>query len=125
MNTTSHHAILAQNAGWGLGTSILVLLFGSFGIFLVISYIVHWVQVTKLIMVNRRAREEESLERQPSRSVTVSIRALETQTTTCMDMGTICRMNMGLGLIRSGFSELVKTHSKLANVEMRICCKMF
>ena len=96
MNTTSHHAILAQNAEWGLGTSILVLLFGSFGIFLVISYIVHWVQVTKLIMVNRRAREEECLERQPSRSVMVSIRALERQTTTFMDMGDDRRDEYGI-----------------------------
>ena len=73
--------------GWGLGTSILVLCLGSLGAFLLVSYVVHWGQVTRLIIQNRKDRVEERIQRQHSRSAMVSIRALERQTTTFMDMG--------------------------------------
>ena len=93
MNKTGEHQAVYLEPpsfifpGWGLGTSILVLCLGSLGTFLLVSYIVHWVQVTRLIIRNRRARVEEKIQRQHSRSAMVSIRALERQTTTFMDMG--------------------------------------
>ena len=74
--------------GLGLGATILTVLFGSFGVFLIVSYCVHWLQVTRLVMRNRKIKRlEENIQRQQSKSAMVSIRGLERQTTTFMDMG--------------------------------------
>ena len=84
------------NQGPGLGTYILVMVLGSFGALLVISYLVHWIQVTKLVLRNQRQRLEESLPRQTSKTAMVSIRGLERQTTTFMDMGDDAKDEYGI-----------------------------
>ena len=94
LNTTSLHG--EPRTGLGLGTSILGVLLGSLVVLLVVSYIVHWVQVTRTITRNRKARQEEKLERQQSKSMMVSIRALERQTTTFMDIGDDARDEYGI-----------------------------
>ena len=79
-----------------LGTYILVMVLGSFGALLVISYLVHWVQVTKLVLRNRRQRMEETLARQTSKTAMMSIRGLERQTTTFMDIGDDAKDEYGI-----------------------------
>ena len=88
MNSTTPPLVPGPTPVPGLGTSILAVLLGCLAALLVVSYTVHWVQVTRLISRNRRERQErKEIERQHSKSMMVSIRALERQTTTFMDLG--------------------------------------
>ena len=88
MNSTIPPLAQGHTPGPGLGTSILAVLFGCLAALLVVSYTVHWVQVTRLISRNRRDKQErKEMERQQSKSMMLSIRALERQTTTFMDLG--------------------------------------
>merc|ERR1712106_1162614 len=71
-------------ADWSFGTQLLVGCSGTMGVLLVVSYLVHWMQVTNKIKMNKLGRE--MAERQQSKVSTVlSIRALERQTTNYID----------------------------------------
>ena len=85
---------------WNLNT-ILVICFGPLGVVLLVSYIVLWYQVVQKIQENKQLREKELLEKQHSKaSALLSIRALERQTGTFMDMAEDSHDEYGIELIK-------------------------
>ena len=66
-----------EDTRWSLNT-ILIISLGPLGVVLLVSYIVHWYQVSQKILNNNKLRE---MERQhPKASAMLSIRALERET---------------------------------------------
>ena len=69
-----------EDTRWSLNT-ILIISLGPLGVVLLVSYIVHWYQVSQKILNNKKLREMGEVERQhPKASAMLSIRALERET---------------------------------------------
>jgi len=73
-------------SGWGYGTQLLVGCAGSMGVLLVVSYVIHWMQVVVKIKQDKVARKKE-LEGKPhvKASAMLSILLLERQTRSYTD----------------------------------------
>eukprot|EP00090_Calanus_glacialis_P027335 TRINITY_DN43054_c0_g1_i1.p1 TRINITY_DN43054_c0_g1~~TRINITY_DN43054_c0_g1_i1.p1 ORF type:complete len:138 (+),score=44.38 TRINITY_DN43054_c0_g1_i1:238-651(+) len=70
----------SEDTQWSLNT-ILIISLGPLGVVLLVSYIVHWYQVSQKILNNKKLREMGEVERQhPKASAMLSIRALERET---------------------------------------------
>jgi hypothetical protein len=70
----------SEDSRWSLNT-ILIISLGPLGVVLLVSYIIHWYQVSQKILNNKKLREMGELERQhPKASAMLSIRALERET---------------------------------------------
>ena len=69
-----------EDSRWSLNT-ILIISLGPLGVVLLVSYIVHWYQVSQKILNSKKLREMGEVERQhPKASAMLSIRALERET---------------------------------------------
>ena len=66
-----------EDTRWSLNT-ILIISLGPLGVVLLVSYIVHWYQVSQKILNNKKLREVER--QHPKASAMLSIRALERET---------------------------------------------
>ena len=66
-----------EETRWSLNT-ILIISLGPLGVVLLVSYIIHWYQVSQKILNNKKLREVER--QHPKASAMLSIRALERET---------------------------------------------